>query len=117
MINALYQHDSGVIKGLTTERQTPAHVAADAGNLPVLEFLLGKKSDFSLKDALNENLAHKAAKKGRLEVLKFLHEKGLLAAMLRERNNFGQTPRYFALRSRNNALVKFIDSALGLAVK
>jgi len=67
---------SEIIEFVNADEQTALHVAAHAGNVPIVNFLLDKGANIEAKDKYSYTAAHHAAEMGHMDVLRVLIIRG-----------------------------------------
>ncbi|KAL3873072.1 hypothetical protein ACJMK2_036231 [Sinanodonta woodiana] len=86
--------------------RTPAHYAAESGNIALLSYLIDSDTNPWSKTAQDETLLHLACIKGRLEMSKHLVQ--TYPSMLHEVDNMERTPAHYAAESGNIALLSYL---------
>ncbi|KAK3588331.1 hypothetical protein CHS0354_020954 [Potamilus streckersoni] len=93
------------------DKDTPAHCAAQSGNVSVLKYLIDKGLDPRSRTATQETLLHMACFAGQLEMTQYLVEK--YPDMIYQVDKYKHTPTHCASHSGNASVSKYlIDKGL-----
>ncbi|KAL3861995.1 hypothetical protein ACJMK2_008001 [Sinanodonta woodiana] len=87
-------------------KKTPAHFAAESGNITLLSYLIDCGADPWCRTSQEETLLHRACIKGKLEMCKHLLKS--YPTMLHEVDNMKRTPAHYAAGSGNIALLSYL---------
>ena len=104
---AAVEEDPGQIEALNASRSTPLIVAASAGHIQVIAFLLDKGADIQAVNKWGMTALHYAVDKGHVEVAKMLLEKG---ADIDGHKDFPYTPLHIASTSGAEDMVDLLLS-------
>ncbi|KAK3583530.1 hypothetical protein CHS0354_026114 [Potamilus streckersoni] len=87
-------------------KKTPAHNAAESGNIALLSYLIDRGTDPWCKTSEEETLLHSACIRGQLEMSKYLVH--TYPSMVYEMDNMKTTPAHNAAESGNIDLLKYL---------
>lgn len=87
------------------DAKTPLMVAAETGNLEMVQFLLDHGAKLDVRSLENMTALHFAAKNGHENIVKFLLEQGV---GINDKSNSGATPLLFAAMNGHAAMVKLL---------
>ncbi|MDQ7821436.1 MAG: ankyrin repeat domain-containing protein [Candidatus Eremiobacteraeota bacterium] len=75
-VKAIIEKNPDLVNSPDAEGLTPLHMAAEKGNLPMVEFLVGKGAEIGAKDKKGQTALYLAGKQNHLEVAEFLRKQG-----------------------------------------
>ncbi|KAL3866410.1 hypothetical protein ACJMK2_043711 [Sinanodonta woodiana] len=106
MSKNLVQTYPTMLHEVDNKSETPAHYAAESGNIALLSYLIDCGTDPWCKTSTEETLLHKACLGGHLEISKNLVQ--TYPTMLHEVDNKSETPAHYAAYSGNIALLSYL---------
>lgn len=106
-VKAFIEKDPGQIAALNASRSTPLIVAASAGHVPVISFLLEKGADVQAVNKWGRTALHYAVSGDHLKAVKLLIEKG---ADINGHKDSPYTPLHMAARNGSEEMVDLLLS-------
>ncbi|KAK3588334.1 hypothetical protein CHS0354_020957 [Potamilus streckersoni] len=85
---------------------TPAHYAAQSGNVSVLQYLIDQGLDPWCRTATQETFLHMSSIAGQLEMTQYLVEK--YPAMINKVSSCGKSPAIYAAQSSNVSVLQYL---------
>ena len=85
----IVENDPEMVHARSKYGDVPLHLAVDAGEVEIVDYLLSKGGELNDKTKFGFTPLHRSAWKGHLEMAKYLVDKG---AVLNATDNTGKTP-------------------------
>ncbi|MFC2162030.1 ankyrin repeat domain-containing protein, partial [Acidobacteriota bacterium] len=113
-VKYLVQNNPNLVKANDKNDDTPLHIAADAGHLEIVRFLIQKGADLNSFNSSRRNPVLMAGYNGHQDVVKFLLESGAIFNYVDDR---GYSPlRWAAVRGNKDVVELFVSSGAKISI-